>query len=781
MPLAPGTRLGPYEIVAPIGAGGMGEVYRAKDPRLARDVAVKVLSESLARDPQALTRFEREAKAVASLAHPNILAIHDVGTHDGTAYTVTELLEGETLRSRLDVSALPWREVVQIAVGIAEGLAAAHLRGIVHRDIKPENLFLTTDGRIKILDFGVARVRPASLDSETSLVTQTEAGAVVGTASYMSPEQVRGAVVEAASDIFSLGCVMYEMIAGRRAFVRETPAQTMTAILEDEPSPLATPRKPIPPELDRVVRRCLEKPPAARFQSSRDLAFALAGTLQTDTLPSLRPAIASMRMLWILVLLVGAVGTGIWILKGTFGATSSTTDAASIAVLPLTNLPQNPEQDYFAEGMTEALIGDLSHIAALRVVSRSSVMRYKGTQKSVAEIARELNVDTVLAGSLLRSGDQVRITVQLVDAADDRTTWSNSYDGDVRGILALQRQVARAVTQEIRVKLTPREQQILAMARPVNTEAHDLYMKGRYHLARRAEANRDQALHYFLRAIERDPSFAPAHAALAATYGLFADYRNVQEAARNALRLDDRNAEAYASLGYAKMNAEWDWSGAEQDLKRAIELDPNSMGAHHLYSHFLTSRGRHEDSLAEARRALELDPLNMITSEHMGWASHFARQYDQAIEHYRRMLEMEPNFALGHVRIAHTYEQKGMLAEAIAEFTAARELSRGQMGLADLGHALAIAGRVVEARQTLRQLEQAPRPEAYNIGVVYVGLGEKDQAFGWLEKAVEQRSNLGQMTLNVDPRLDSVRSDPRFHSLLRRVGLSEREPSEGLR
>lgn len=296
-----------------------------------------------------------------------------------------------------------------------------------------------------------------------------------------------------------------------------------------------------------------------------------------------------------------------------------------------------------------------------------------------------------------------------------------------------------------------------------------LYLLGPRSSARSRAAS--GGVHYFARAIEKDPTFAPAHAALAATYGLYGDHRKVQEAARNALRLDDKNAEAYASLGYAKMNADWDWSGAEQDLKRAIALDPNSMGAHHLYSHFLTPKGRHEESLAEARKALELDPLNMITSEHMGWVSHFARQYDQALEHYRRMLEMEPAFALGHVRIAYTYEQKGMLAEAIAEFTTARELSRGSTGLADVGHALAIAGRVPESRQILRQLEQAPRPASYEIGVVYVGLGEKDQAFSWFERAIEQHSHFGQMTINVDPRLDSVRSDPRFQSLLRRIGL----------
>jgi eukaryotic-like serine/threonine-protein kinase len=792
--LAPGTRLGAFEILGVLGVGGMGEVYRARDTRLDRFVAIKVLSGQLEFGSRGRERFEREARAISRLSHPHICTLYDVGTARVNGrevpFLVLEHLEGETLAGRLAHRPVPIPDALEYAIEIADALAAAHAQGIVHRDLKPANVMIT-DAGVKLLDFGLAQFRlpeSAELPPTSSHTPLTSAGMIFGTAPYMSPEQLEGRRLDARSDIFTFGSVLYEMLTGQRAFPGTATRSTAAQILSDDPRPVNELATSVPAALATIVAQCLRKDPAGRYQSIADVKVALddvqatvasgrpapVATRQKDTLPSLRPALARKRLVWILAfaLFVAAVGIGIWTLKWPFGATASTTHRRSIAVLPLTNLSGNPEQDYFAEGMTEALIGDLSHIAALRVVSRASVMRYKGTQKPVADIARELNVETVAAGSVMRSGDQVRVTVQLVDAADDRTTWSNSYDGDVRGILALQRAVARAVAQEIRVKLTPQEQQTLATARPVNAEAQDLYMKGRYHMARRAEANRDQALNYFLRAIEKDPTFSPAHSALAGIYGLYSDHRKMQEAARNALRLDDRDADAYAALGYGKMNADWDWSGAEQDLKRAIELNPNSMGAHHLYSHFLTPRGRHEESLAEARKALELDPLNMITSEHMGWASHFARQYDQAIEHYRRMLEMEPTFALGHVRIAHTYEQKGMLAEAIAECTKASELSRGERGIADLAHAFALAGRVVEAREILGRLEAAPRPAAYEIALVYVGLGERDQAFRWLDKAVEQHSNFAQMTLNVEPRLDPVRTDPRFQSVLRRVGLS---------
>jgi eukaryotic-like serine/threonine-protein kinase len=791
--LGTGTRLGVFEILEVLGVGGMGEVYRARDTRLDRLVAIKVLSRHLEFDARGRERFHREARAISRLSHPHICTLHDVGTAPVTGrevpFLVLEHLEGETLAGRLAHGPVPIVEALEYAIEIADALAAAHAHGIVHRDLKPANVMIT-DAGIKLLDFGLAQFRhpesaSAALPPTSSHTPLTSAGMIFGTAPYMSPEQLEGRTLDARSDIFTFGSVLYELLTGQRAFPGTATRSTAAQILSDDPRPVNEVATSVPAALTTIVSQCLRKDPAGRYQSIADVKVALehvqdtyasgrpvVGTLQTDRLPS---AIARKRLGWVLAfaLLVVAVGAGLSTVKWPFGAPTSTTRGPSIAVLPLTNLAGNPEQDYFAEGMTEALIGDLSHIAALRVVSRTSVMRYKGTQKSVSDIAHELNVDTVVAGSVLRSGDQVRVTVQLVDAADDRTTWSNSYDGDVRGVLTLQREVARAVAQEIRVKLTPEEQRTLATTRPVNTEAQDLYMKGRYHMARRTEANRDLALNYFLRSIEKDPTFSPAHDALAGVYGMYGDWRKMQEAARNALRLDDRNANAYAALGYGKMNLDWDWSGAEQDLKRAIELNPNSYGAHHLYSHFLTPKGRHEESLAEARKALELDPLNVNTSEHMGWACHFARQYDQAIEHYRRMLEMEPTFAQGHMSMAYTYEQKGMLAEAIAAFTKARELSKGQTGTEGLAHALSSAGRVGEAREILRKLEAAPRPAAYDIALVYVGLGERDQAFRWLERAVEEHSNFGQMTLNVEPRLDSVRADPRFQSVLRRVGLSK--------
>jgi len=575
-------------------------------------------------------------------------------------------------------------------------LGAAHAKGIIHRDLKPENLFLTFDGRVKILDFGLARIRPELPQGESPVLTETGAGTVMGTVGYMSPEQVRGSPVDATSDIFSFGCVLYEMAAGRQAFLRETPAQTMTAILEDEPRPVASFGKEVPSELDRLIGRCLEKNPRKRFRPPYALAFVRKNSLHAGippppaATPGPRPRRAGGMAA--IGLILAAAAFMVWPLGVAVSSRPVTAPVKSIAVLPLENLSGDPSQEYFADGMTDALIGDLTKIGALRVVSRTSVMRYKGSRKLLPEIAHDLSVDTVLAGSVMRSGERVRIAVQLIDAAYDRNLWSESYERDIPNVLGLQRDVAQAIAREIRIKLTPLEQARLADARPVDAEAHDAYMRGLYHLARRAEGNRDKALEYFQQAIEKDPSFAPAHAALATTYSLFGNYPKMKEAALNALRLDEHSAEAYAALGFAKMNNDWDWQGAEQNFKRAIALNPQSMTAHHWYSHFLTARVRHKESLAEAQKALDLEPLNMITSEHMGWTLHFARQYDRAVEHYRRMLAMEPNFALGHLRMGHTYEQMGLQAEAIAEFETAKQLSGGGLGSMDMGTSSQEAG-----------------------------------------------------------------------------------------
>jgi non-specific serine/threonine protein kinase len=487
-----GTTLGHYRIVEKIGEGGMGEVYRARDERLDRDVAIKVLPEEVAEKPDRLARFEREAKAVAKLNHPNILDVYELGDHEGRPFMATELLEGETLRERLSGTSLGWRKATEIGAAIADGLGAAHEAGICHRDLKPDNIFITSDGRVKILDFGLARdVKAASADETHSPTVSryTDPGAVMGTAGYMSPEQVRGEQADARSDIFALGSVLYETATGRRAFARDTAAETMTAILREEPEEPAAADTAVAPELQRIITRCLEKNPEERFQSARDLAFALHSVSTDQVVPrmkltegkttQMRKAPWTVAVVSVVVLGAVAVMFGLGVFDGGAPA-GERASIRSIAVLPLENLTGDPEQEYFVDGMTEALIADLAQIEALKVISRTSAMRYKNTDKPLPQIARELNVDGIVEGSVLRAGERVRITAQLIHASTDRNVWAKSYERGLEDILSLQKEVARAVATEIRVRVTEPEHDRLLEAGRLNPEAYENYLRGRW-------------------------------------------------------------------------------------------------------------------------------------------------------------------------------------------------------------------------------------------------------------------------------------------------------------
>ncbi|HTO85907.1 MAG TPA: protein kinase [Thermoanaerobaculia bacterium] len=801
MTLPAGTRLGPYEILTRIGAGGMGEVYRARDTRLGREVAIKVLPAEFSEDPERLKRFEQEARAASALNHPNIISVHDVGREGATSYIAMELVEGQSLRELLATGVPPLPKALGIAAQVADGLAKAHSAGIVHRDLKPENVMVSKDGFAKILDFGLAKsTRPGSDNAPQSDIptatAATEPGIALGTIGYMSPEQVRGLPVDSRSDIFSFGAILYEVLTGRRAFRGASPADTLSAILKEEPPQLSRGGAEVPPALERVVRRCLEKNREERFESARDLAFALreAGNLSMPSQEPRAPARRRSRRLpvWSLALLgaaallavlfagdVGGLRRRLW-----RGATAARID--SIAVLPLANLSGDPQQEYFADGMTEELISDLAKISALRVTSRTSVMRYKSSSKSLPEIAKDLGVEAVVEGSVTRAGSQVKITAQLIDAASDRHLWADSFQRELKDVLALQGEVARAIAREIGVRLTPQERSRLADQKTVNPEAYEAYLKGQYHLFRRTATDALKSLEYFREAVQKQPDYALAYAAIAGAYETAAGsaqgalppkeaFPKAKAAALRAAELDPTLGEPYASLAWSSFVFDRDWTTAENQFQRALQLNTNYPIAHENYAMFLTRMGRFEEATREITRAQELDPVSLGVNTMMGIALSLARRDDEAIGWFRRVLDMDPNFVRAHFGLGLALVHKKRYDEAIAELRKAVELSGDGAGqLAALGYAYAAASRRAEALQIVEKLKERSReqyvPPAMVAGVLS-SLGEKDQALAWLEKALDERDPW-LTSLKVEPMYDALRSDPRFVDLLHRVGLN---------
>ena len=777
----------------------MGEVYRARDAALGRDVAVKVLPVAFSEDSDRLRRFKLEAQAAAALNHPNILSIHQLGVHDGAPYLVSELLEGETLRSRLERGALPASTAVDYTLQLVSGLAAAHERGIVHRDLKPENIFLTTHGLAKILDFGLAKLRrPEEFGSPEAAMTQgtvTVPGIVMGTVGYMSPEQVRGQRVDHRSDLFALGALFYEMLSGKRAFQGNTPADTLTAILMHDPPSLIGTSPNITAPLERIIRRCLEKDPNERFQSAKEVGFALKALSDvpasvtadsekaTVRVPQQMTAKATLGLagLAVVVVLSLLIAANVGGLRDRLWGGGH---IQSLAVLPLASLSGDSAQDYFADGMTEAMITELAQISGLRVISRTSVMQYKGGKKSLPEIARELHVDSVLEGSVLRSGEKVRITAQLIQAFPERHLWAQSYVSDLRDIMAVQSQVARSVAGEIRVKLTASEEARLQKSRPVNPGAHDAYLRGRYFRRKGGLENVEKAGHYFEQALDNDPLYAPAYAALADYYSVLPFYTGARPdevlpkakaAVARALELDDSLAEAHASLAYIYTYYDWDWAHGDQEFQQALQLNPNDAAVRHRYSRYLSSLGRIDEALREIKHEQELDPLSQVAKANVGMIYYFARQYDSAIKPLNDVLKEDPKFDTAYWGLGLIYEQKGMPAEAVAQMEKAAALSPDSNTMASLGHAYAIAGQKEKAQKILGQLDAQSKKESisgYQFAVIYAGLGELNKALAELEKAFKERSTLLGY-IKMDPRFDPIRSDARFIDLQRRIGLPQ--------
>ncbi len=780
-----GQTLGHYRIIEQIGAGGMGVVYRAKDERLDRDVALKVLPAGTLADEAVRKRFRIEALALSKVNHPNIATVYEFDTQAGVDFLVMEYVAGTTVAEKVAGGALPAKEVSALGVQVAAALEEAHERGVVHRDLKPGNILVTPKGRAKVLDFGLARLlRPPS---EATIESLTESHAAVGTLPYMAPEQLRGEATDARTDIYAAGAVLYEMATGQRPFPETQAPRLIDAILHQAPQPPSALNRRVSLALESIILKCLDKEPERRYQSAKELLVdlerlsapvPLAAVSRRHILPR-RWALAGVGTLLVLAVLLG-LNVGSW--RDRLLGRAGTPSIKSLAVLPLANLSGDRDQDYFAEGMTDTLISDLAKIHALRVVSRTSVMQYKNAKKQLPEIARELNVDAVVEGSVLRAGDRVRITAQLIGATPERHLWAKSYDGDLRNVLALHTEVARAIAEEIRITLTPQEKVVLASARAVNPEAHEAYLKGRYHLNKAASQQEiGVAIDEFQRALAKDPTYALAYAGLSDAYYALREYtrrppgfmdNKARAAALKALELDETLAESHVSLANVYLWYDWDWQRVEKESRRAIELNPNSAAAYDVQGNNLLALGRYPEAVGALKRALVLDPLSLSIYYDAGWLYFQGRQYDQAIEQYRKALELEPNYALARAGLALAYAGKGQSSQAIAEARKGRQIADSPLIWAMLSGVYAVSGERGEAEKQLKELVEISKQRyvcPYEIATAYVGLGNKEEAFLWLEKAYRARSACMPF-LKTEPRFDSVRSDPRFQDLLRRVG-----------
>jgi eukaryotic-like serine/threonine-protein kinase len=774
-----GETLSRYTIREQIGAGGMGVVYLAHDEQLQRDVALKVLPRGSLGNEAARRRFRSEALALAKLNHPNIETVFDFGTDKDVDFLVTEYIPGVTLDAKLATGALPEKQVLNLGAQLAEGLDAAHAQNFVHRDLKPGNLRLTPDNRLKILDFGLAElIAPVSQTAVTK--TAGEADRMMGTLAYMSPEQLRGEKLDARSDIWAVGVILYECVTGQRPFSDAHMPQLIDAILRVPPRPPSASQRHVSPGLDSVILKCLEKDVEHRYQSVRDLLVDLR-RLTVSSSSNITIRVPPRRRRWPVATVIAAA-VALLLLIGWRANWFSTGNSKieSLAVLPLENISSDPEQQYLADGMTEALITDLGQIRGLkRVISRTSVIRYKTDHPPLRTIAKQLNVDAVVEGSIVRSGNTVEVTARLLDAGSDSQLWSKTYQRELRDLLSLQRELAFTIANEIRVKLSPQDQERLKSSRPVDAAAQEAYLKASF-LNQGTYEQRKKAREYYEQAITLDPNFAPAFAGLADSYWGTPDRPSTEVMPKakdyvlKALALDQSLAHAHTTLAAILFYGDWDWDGADREFSRALSLNPNDAEAHRLYSVFLSAMMRFDQAETEIHAAQELDPLSAFNDSTAGWTFYCSRKYDQAAEQCHKALELEPNFDAAHACLGYTYLGKGAAEQAIAEFQKALELSGGDAVRAVwLGRAYAQAGDRARALQVLQHLQQQAKSSyipPYFFATLEAALGNKEEAFAWLDKAHTER-DLYLAWLKFDPALDPLRSDPRFQTLQRRMNL----------
>ncbi len=833
-----GLKLGRYEIRSQLGAGGMGEVYLAQDIELERTVAVKLLPTALASDQQRMSRFIQEAKAASALNHPNILTIYEIGRHDTTRFIVTEYIDGITLRQHLAARPMKLVEALDLAIQCASALSAAHEAGIIHRDVKPENVMLRRDGLVKVLDFGLAKLadQSRSIDSEapTRALVNTDPGVVMGTANYMSPEQARGKEVDARTDIWSLGVMLYEMTTGQFPFTGETQTDVIISIAEREPARLARYQPDVPNELERIVRKALTKDREERYQTAKDLLIDLrklrrdldietelertvppelragwavartgegqtatgvsdmgARTTRAEAAPTTSSAEYLVREIkrhkWgaiaVATLLVGLALAAASYLYFTRTGQSA---ISSIVVLPFVNSSADPNAEWLSDGVTESLINSLSQLPKLKVMARSTAFTYKGRTVTPQQVGHDLKVDAVLMGRVTQRGDTLSIQVDLVNTADGSQLWGDQYNRRLADVLTIQQEIAREVSDRLRLRLTGEQQQQQTKRNTDNTEAYQLYLKGRYHWNKRTDEETRKAIEYFQQAIEKDPTYALAYVGLAESYiigNLPPEERNpkAKAAALKALELDGMLGEAHATLAVTKDGYDWDHAGAESEYKRAIELSPNYGTAHHWYGESLAAWGRFDESFAEYKKALELDPLSLAIGTDFGIARYYARQYDEAIDYLKKLIEMDPSYVRTHFYLSTVYLEKGMFEEAIAEREkgllldgeSPEEIAKGK---AEIVKAFKTSGPKGFWRKAIELEEEDAKKKKRDVSPVsmaglYARLGDRDQAFTWLEKAYAKRDTDLQW-LKVAPVWDNLRSDPRFPDLLRRVGFA---------